>query len=81
MEFSVDPLFKKTSADFDEGGAQGLLLNHLSVDTDGKIIFDASDAILDEGNEGDNNDRIATEKDNEPKIDISKLRCGYIYYK
>jgi condensin complex subunit 2 len=77
LEFSVDPLFKKTSADFDEGGAQGLLLNHLSVDTDGKIIFDASDAVLDE----DDNDRIVTEEENEPKIDISKLRCGYIYYK
>ncbi|CAJ0628113.1 11485_t:CDS:2 [Entrophospora sp. SA101] len=45
LEFTVDPLFKKTSADFDEGGAQGLLLNHLSVDSDVKIIFDASDAI------------------------------------
>ncbi len=31
LEFSVDPLFKKTCADFDEGGAQGLLMNHLSL--------------------------------------------------
>jgi len=45
LEFTVDPLFKKTSADFDKGGAQGLLLNHLPVDSDVKIIFDASDAI------------------------------------
>ncbi|ORY84798.1 condensin complex subunit 2/barren [Protomyces lactucae-debilis] len=44
MEFFVDPLFKKTSAEFDEGGAKGLLLNHLSVDRNGRIIFDASDA-------------------------------------
>ncbi|KAF9433267.1 hypothetical protein BGZ76_009672 [Entomortierella beljakovae] len=44
LEFSVDPLFKKTSADFDEGGARGLLLNHLNVDAEGKIIFDAGDA-------------------------------------
>ncbi|KAJ3278189.1 hypothetical protein HK104_002576 [Borealophlyctis nickersoniae] len=44
LEFMVDPLFKKTSADFDEGGARGLLLNHLSISRDGKIIFDASDA-------------------------------------
>lgn len=44
LEFMVDPLFKKTSADFDEGGAHGLLLNHLNISTDGKIIFDASDA-------------------------------------
>ena len=78
LEFSVDPLFKKTSADFDEGGAQGLLLNHLSIDTDGKIIFDASDAIPDEDDK-DDNDQMATEDDNEPKIDIVKLRCVYLY--
>ncbi|KAJ2225405.1 hypothetical protein EV180_003424 [Coemansia sp. RSA 518] len=44
LEFSVDPLFKKTSADFDEGGARGLLLNHLGFDADGRIVFDASDS-------------------------------------
>ena len=32
LEFSVDPLFKKTSADFDEDGAGGLLMNHPHVD-------------------------------------------------
>ncbi|KAJ3214615.1 hypothetical protein HK099_006783 [Clydaea vesicula] len=42
LEFDVDPLFKKTSADFDEGGAKGLLLNNLSIGNKGKIIFDAS---------------------------------------
>lgn len=46
LEFSVDPLFKKTSAEFDEGGASGLLLNHLQIDKGGRIIFDSSDAIL-----------------------------------
>ncbi|KAG0275168.1 hypothetical protein BGZ95_009121 [Linnemannia exigua] len=55
LEFSVDPLFKKTSADFDEGGARGLLLNHLSVDAEGKIIFDAGDA-RDEGDDDDDED-------------------------
>ncbi|RFU35234.1 hypothetical protein B7463_g1118, partial [Scytalidium lignicola] len=43
LEFSVDPLFKKASADFDEGGAKGLLLNHLSIDSLGRIVFDSSD--------------------------------------
>jgi condensin complex subunit 2 len=43
MEFAVDPLFKKASADFDEGGAKGLLLNHLSIDSKGRIVFDSSD--------------------------------------
>ncbi|KAI9296932.1 barren [Neoconidiobolus thromboides FSU 785] len=44
-EFSVDPLFRKTCADFDEGGARGLLLNHLSIQGDGRLIFDASDCL------------------------------------
>jgi condensin complex subunit 2 len=30
LEFSVDPLFRKTSAAFDQGGARGLLMNHLA---------------------------------------------------
>jgi condensin complex subunit 2 len=51
LEFSVDPLFKKTSADFDEGGAKGLLLNHLNLDKDGRIVFDASDTLLEEDDE------------------------------
>jgi condensin complex subunit 2 len=43
LEFTVDPLFKKASADFDEGGAKGLLLNHLCIDGEGRIVFDSSD--------------------------------------
>ncbi|SPQ18205.1 0c7c4bbb-7b02-49a3-90ab-4ffa9b642649 [Thermothielavioides terrestris] len=43
LEFAVDPLFKKASADFDEGGAKGLLLNHLMIDSRGRIVFDSSD--------------------------------------
>ncbi|KAG1474743.1 hypothetical protein G6F56_000173 [Rhizopus delemar] len=69
LDFAVDPLFKKTSADFDEGGARGLLLNHLSVDRFCKIIFDASDSTVDhkkdegdEGyNEGDETDTVENE--------------------
>lgn len=41
----MDPLFKKASADFDEGGAKGLLLNHLSIDSHGRIVFDSSDDV------------------------------------
>ncbi|MCJ1360105.1 MAG: hypothetical protein MMC33_010108 [Icmadophila ericetorum] len=43
LEFSVDPLFKKTSSDFDEGGAKGLLLNHLAINAEGRVVFDSSD--------------------------------------
>ncbi|KAI1314612.1 hypothetical protein EDD11_001955 [Mortierella claussenii] len=67
LEFSVDPLFKKTSADFDEGGARGLLLNHLNVDAEGKIIFDAGDA-RDEGDyEDDDEEEEEEEEDQEER--------------
>jgi condensin complex subunit 2 len=49
LEFAVDPLFRKTCADFDEGGASGLLMNHLSlgIGSEGcmRVIFDASDPM------------------------------------
>jgi len=70
LEFSVDPLFKKTCADFDEGGAGGLLLNHLSlgIGNDGgmRVIFDASDSFFDDG--------AVIEEEPEDLIDISELR-------
>ncbi|KAB8336642.1 hypothetical protein FH972_020953 [Carpinus fangiana] len=53
LEFSVDPLFKKASADFDEGGAKGLLLNHLTIDAQGRIVFDSSDDAQEEEGELD----------------------------
>lgn len=53
LEFAVDPLFKKASADFDEGGAKGLLLNHLSIDAEGRIVFDSSDDANDVSGEGE----------------------------
>ncbi|KAF3916860.1 hypothetical protein ABW20_dc0110022 [Dactylellina cionopaga] len=45
LEFAVDPLFKKAAADFDEGGAKGLLLNVLSIDEHGRIVFDSGDDV------------------------------------
>lgn len=65
LDFTVDPLFKKTSADFDEGGARGLLLNNLTVDRDCKIIFDASDAFADADDD---------EQTNSPKVDESQVK-------
>ncbi|KAJ4392559.1 hypothetical protein N0V91_011368 [Didymella pomorum] len=47
LEFAQDPLFKKATADFDEGGAKGLLMNHLAIDTNGRIVFDSSDDASD----------------------------------
>ncbi|KAL0027978.1 hypothetical protein WJX79_007636 [Trebouxia sp. C0005] len=43
LTFAVDPLFHKTSAQFDEGGAKGLLLNNLSVYHGCEIVFDSSE--------------------------------------
>jgi len=79
LEFSVDPLFKKTCADFDEGGAKGLLLNHLGINENGMIIFDASDAIEDEDVDFDmDDDAIDEDEENENLIDISILKGNNI---
>jgi condensin complex subunit 2 len=58
QEFSVDPLFKKTSADFDEGGAMGLLMNHLGVDGRGRVVFDAGDAVVGGAEEEEEDDDV-----------------------
>lgn len=63
LEFTVDPLFKKVAADFDEGGAQGLLLNHLAIDASGRIVFDSSDDIDDATAEGDDIEKGQQERD------------------
>lgn len=51
-QITTDPLFQKTSASFDEGGARGMLLNNLNVQNGCQIVFDSSDAI-DEGSAED----------------------------
>ena len=44
VAFDVDPLFHRTSAKFDEGGAKGLLLFNLPVQHGCALVFDSSDA-------------------------------------
>ena len=45
----IDPLFRKMSKAFDEGGAKGLLLNNLGVARDGcRIEFDSKEDIVTE---------------------------------
>lgn len=72
LEFTVDPLFKKTSADFDEGGAGGILMNHLGCDGSMKVVFDAGDAKLSNGDDPD------AESDDEDEtgieVELSSLR-------
>jgi len=41
LEFDIDPLFQKTSAKFDEGGAKGLLMNNLCIDEQLHLMFDS----------------------------------------
>lgn len=65
----MDPLFKKASADFDEGGAKGLLLNHLMIDSQGRIIFDSSDDANDTSGKT-KKDRDPTNEDDEDDDDM-----------
>ncbi|CCX35405.1 Condensin complex subunit 2 [Taphrina deformans PYCC 5710] len=76
MEFFVDPLFKKTSAEFDEGGAKGLLLNHLCVDREGRIIFDASDA----SNEVTATEAAAESAEEEHEVEIDTDALGAKFF-
>lgn len=74
LEFSVDPLFKKASADFDEGGAKGLLLNHLSIDAHGRIVFDSSDDAGDASAEGAHTKRReSATQDEDAEADASEI--------
>ena len=76
LEFSVDPLFRKTCEDFDEGGAHGLLMNHLSlgVGSEGalRVIFDASDPM---GKVGEDEDLLEPEDD----VDLTALRSESVF--
>ncbi|KAK3069143.1 hypothetical protein LTR53_012749 [Teratosphaeriaceae sp. CCFEE 6253] len=66
LEFAVDPLFKKAAADFDEGGAKGLLMNHLSIDSTGRIVFDSSDDVA--GGASDETRRDSMDPESEPAV-------------
>ena len=81
LEVKVDPLFKKTSADFDEGGASGILMNHLGCDRSMRVVFDASDTRLSRGAD-DEDDEDEEDDSNEDEglkqIDLSKLRSEFL---
>lgn len=68
-------MFKKASADFDEGGAKGLLLNHLSIDSKGRIVFDSSDDAGDASGEGRGRRRKddAIEEDEEETLESANV--------
>lgn len=60
-EFEVDPLFHKMSQTFDEGGAQGMLLNNLSVSNGCELVFDSTDIPDTDGSENCSNEDISQE--------------------
>ncbi|XP_050381547.1 condensin complex subunit 2 [Argentina anserina] len=43
VAFAVDPLYHQTSAQFDEGGARGLLMNNLGIYGRCRVLFDSSE--------------------------------------
>lgn len=60
----IDPLFRKMSKAFDEGGARGLLLNNLGVARDGcRVEFDSKEDAAAEGQEKEQ--AVETEEDAE----------------
>lgn len=74
LEATVDPLFKKTCADFDEGGATGLLMNGLGVDRDGKLVFDASGSSLGDGEDDDEDEYEYGEGEDEDMDEATKKK-------
>ena len=82
LEFAVDPLFKKASADFDEGGAKGLLLNHLTIDATGRIVFDSSDDAKDASDDraGDSEVFLHEEKAVQVNNDIDIASLGAKFF-
>lgn len=77
LEFTVDPLFKKTCADFDEGGPGGILMSHLAIDSTMTIVFDASGKSLTDLPDDDKDDAVQ-EEDEQPRIDVSKLKSSFL---
>ena len=74
----MDPLFKKASADFDEGGAKGLLLNHLAIDSTGRIVFDSSEDAGDASAEGNSTGRRTGMEVSEQDPDIIDGRMDHL---
>ncbi|KAH3680931.1 hypothetical protein WICMUC_000074 [Wickerhamomyces mucosus] len=68
QELAIDPLFKKTLSEFDEGGAKSLLLNTLNLDKDFRVIFDASTTNGNDDDELSNNDNVDNKEQNDGKV-------------
>jgi condensin complex subunit 2 len=81
LAFDVDPLFKKTTAAFDEVSVKGLLMNQLSMDRDGNIIFDSMDvAGGEDASQGDDHQEEAHEDTEEGGCDLSTFISKLFYW-
>lgn len=88
LELSIDPLFRKMCADFDEGGAKGLLLNSLVIDKDGRVVFDG-EVDYDSDDEGEMEEEEGEDSEEKEEtegtgasghaaVDFGLLRAKYI---
>lgn len=73
---TIDPVFRKMLADFDEGGAKSLLLNSLRVSTNGRVLLDdatTKTSIFDDKENSEKNDLVLDNSivKNETKEDSS----------
>ncbi|KAG5420060.1 BRN1 [Candida metapsilosis] len=73
QELAIDPLFKKALAEFDEGGAKSLLLNTLSIDSSGRVVFDATSTQNAQEQEPVAREEEEEEDDDDAEVDISDL--------
>lgn len=78
QELTIDPLFKKALAEFDEGGSRSLLLNSLSINTDGKVVFDATSVPSEDINTTSKQNCIGGNDGNELDSQVLNLR-KFIY--
>lgn len=69
--FVVDPLYRQTTAKFDEGGAKGLLMNNLGVYGGCRVLFDSQEVPA-KCMEGQNRQDISD------TIDLSFLRGVFL---
>jgi len=61
VAFAVDPLYRQMSAQFDEGGAKGLLMNNLGIYGKCRLLFDSLEVpgkCITSQNESDISDTI-----------------------
>ena len=85
LEFSVDPLFKKTCADFDEGNTHWLLMDQsLGAGTERRlrVAFGASDAVAKSGNDerADDVELVETLHFIEDPCDASSIRWPILLF-